>query len=200
MAFIRPSLRPVQTQAPGVLPVSVEIAKAHMRIDHAEEDALIEQYISAATAHLDGPSGILGRCLVAQRWRQDYPCWGALRLPFGPVRPDGLVGVEYVDQAGAAQAYEVPAATVVYSDALGPWVQLEPGLALSSRPDAVRVTFEAGVVEDEGVYPVPAPIVQAILHLTAFMHGNRDSEPPQAGSRVAIGVDRLLAPLRLRNI
>ncbi len=200
MAFIRSSLRPSLTLAPGALPVSVEVAKAHMRVDHAEEDSLIEQYLSAATAHLDGPTGILGRCLVAQRWTQAFPCWGCLRLPFGPVRPDGLAGVEYVDPAGDVQVYSVPAATVVYTDALGPWVELAPGLALASRPDAVRVTFEAGEVEVEGAYNVPSQIVQAILHLAAFMYENRDSEPPGAGSRVAIGVDRLLAPVRMRPL
>jgi uncharacterized phiE125 gp8 family phage protein len=201
MTFVIPSLDPVQTMAPGALPVSLALAKAHMRIDHAEEDSLIEQYLRAATAHLDARRGVLGFCLIAQRWRQDFPRWGRLRLPFGPVRSDGLVSVDYVDAAGAVQPYAVPAGTVVYSEHGALWVELTPGLALASRPDAVRVTFEAGEVEvEEDTYNVPPQIVQAILHLTAFMYENRDMEPPQAGSPVAIGVDRLLDPIRKRRV
>lgn len=200
MAFIRSTLRPVQTVAPGVLPVSLELAKAHMRIDAADEDALIEQCLAAATAHLDGPSGVLGRCLVAQRWRQDFPRWGCLRLPIGPVRPDGLVRVEYYDSAGELQTHTVAGGTVVYTDALGPWVEIDAGVSLAVRPDAVRVEFEAGEVEAESGVNVPPQIVQAILHLAAFLFENRDSELPAAGSPVAIGVDRLLDPVRKRRI
>src|SRR5690606_21137480 len=49
-------------------------------------DALIEGLVRAATEHFDGWSGILGRCLVEQEWRQDYDAFApCLPLPLGPV-------------------------------------------------------------------------------------------------------------------
>src|SRR5690606_31689457 len=54
--------------------------------DHSDEDTLIEGLIRAATEHLDGWTGLLGRCLVEQEWRQDYDVVAScLPLPLGPV-------------------------------------------------------------------------------------------------------------------
>ena len=39
-------------------------AKAQARVAYDDKDLLIQHYIDAATVWLDGPAGILGRCLV----------------------------------------------------------------------------------------------------------------------------------------
>lgn len=84
--------RPVLVEAPDMLPVSVAEAKLHLRVDHSDEDTLIESLIRAATEHLDGWTGILGRCLVEQEWRQDFDSFArCLRLPLGPVNAIGSV-------------------------------------------------------------------------------------------------------------
>ena len=48
--------------APAALPVSLEELKAHLRVEHAEEDAALTRLLGAATSALDGPTGQLGRC------------------------------------------------------------------------------------------------------------------------------------------
>lgn len=42
--------------------------KAHLRVDHDDEDALITSLEMAAVAYLDGWGGILGRAIKAQSW------------------------------------------------------------------------------------------------------------------------------------
>ena len=49
--------------------VSLDDAKAHLRVDHDHEDALIQVYLDAATSWVDGFDGVLGRCVLEQTWR-----------------------------------------------------------------------------------------------------------------------------------
>lgn len=78
-------LAPVRVTPPAEPPVSLEEAKAHLRVDFGDDDLYVAGLIEAATAHLDGWSGILGRALVTQTWRQDlcgFPRDGVIRLPW----------------------------------------------------------------------------------------------------------------------
>ena len=43
--------------------VSIDEAKDHLRVDGDGEDALIEGLVAAATGHIDGPNGWLGRAI-----------------------------------------------------------------------------------------------------------------------------------------
>src|SRR5690606_14090696 len=74
--------RPILVVAPKMTPVSLDEAKAQLAVEHGDDDALILGYIAAAVDHLDGWSGILGRALVEQEWRQDFDGFSStLRLP-----------------------------------------------------------------------------------------------------------------------
>src|SRR5690606_12599307 len=89
-------LAPVRTVAPATMPVSLAEAKAHLRVDHDDQDDLITAQIKAATAYLDGWSGILGRALVTQTWRQDFAGFGD-RLPLPLVPVTAIDSVSYFD-------------------------------------------------------------------------------------------------------
>jgi uncharacterized phiE125 gp8 family phage protein len=89
---------------PAETPLSLAEAKAHLRVDHADEDGLITALIEAATRHLDGRDGILNRALVTQDWEYRiaaFPACGAIKLPFPPLQ--SVTAVSYVDAAGAVQ-------------------------------------------------------------------------------------------------
>jgi uncharacterized phiE125 gp8 family phage protein len=97
-------LKPVQVVAPLVEPISLEQARAHLRIDRYDEDALIASLIAAATAHLDGWSGILGRALINQTWSQKFPRFpsrAVLGLALAPVQ--SIVSITYFDADNVEQ-------------------------------------------------------------------------------------------------
>ncbi|ORE94037.1 hypothetical protein ATO13_08186, partial [Stappia sp. 22II-S9-Z10] len=70
---------------PTALPVTVAEAKAHMRVVYDHEDDYIADLIRAATARLNGPYGLLGRCILTQTWRVTLLVLGStITLPLGP--------------------------------------------------------------------------------------------------------------------
>ncbi|MDP2358014.1 MAG: head-tail connector protein [Beijerinckiaceae bacterium] len=165
---------PVLVTPPAAPPVSLEEAKAHLRVDHDEENALIEALIAAATAHLDGWTGILGRCLVTQTWRQDlreFPAGGTIRLPFPA---PGSVSVTYYDAANAEQTL-APSAYHVLDDIRGGAIELAASAswpAVYDRPDAVSVTFNAGYGAGNAV---PAALKAAIKLMIGDLYMNRET-------------------------
>jgi uncharacterized phiE125 gp8 family phage protein len=178
-------LAPVRTVPPATTPVSLSEAKAHLRVDHADEDAFITSLVAAATEHLDGWSGVLGRALITQTWRQDFAEWeDALRLPLLPVQS---ATVTYVDRDGATQ-------TLASSE----WVLLADGAGAFISPvgewpegSTIKVTFVAGY---GNAAAVPAPLKAAILMMVSGLYENReDKVRGMAENRV---VAALIAPYR----
>ena len=89
--------------APSILPVTVAEAKLHLRVDHSEEDDLIERAISSATGFVDGPDGFLGRALIDQTWEltlDEFPV-NEIRIPLPPLIE--VVSVVYDDADGNPQ-------------------------------------------------------------------------------------------------
>lgn len=189
-------LAPVRTVAPNVPLVTTAEAKLRCRIDGSDEDNLIDSLISAATAHLDGYSGILGRALLAQTWQQDFCDFDdPLRLPVGDYL-SGLV-VTYYDSANDQQTLSSDVYSIL-SDVRGPFIALNYNQAWPSvytREDAVRVTWVAGYGTTAA--DVPAPIKQAILLLVGHWYANREAVTVGAGITTAelpIAVKALVSP------
>lgn len=59
----------IRVTPPATPIVALADAKAHLRVDHAHEDALIQAYLDAATSWVDGFDGVLGRCVMPQTWQ-----------------------------------------------------------------------------------------------------------------------------------
>lgn len=74
-------------------PVSLPLVKNNMRIDHEEDDALIEALMDAAVAHLDGWNGALRRTIMPQTWRVRAMGAGTIILPFPDVSEARFEGV-----------------------------------------------------------------------------------------------------------
>lgn len=94
-------------EPPTASAVSLAEAKAHLRVDGDDEDLLIQTYIDAATAYLDGMDGILGRALCPQTWRFEMDREDA-GLPLSPVisfdRPEAGVVVARCGYNGGVPA------------------------------------------------------------------------------------------------
>lgn len=204
----------VLVSAPSVYPVSLAEAKAHLRIDSSDEDALIEGLISAATQNIDGETGWLGRALVTQTWNlylDSFPCrphecdfakkYG-IRVPLPPLQ--SVESIVYVDVSGTettlvADQYQIKKGeNGVILPAFGTsWPQTR------SVSDAVRVKFVAGY-EPTAASPtdfadsVPQPIKQAILLTVGHWFENR--VPVVVGASFAdlpMSAQYLLNPLRV---
>jgi uncharacterized phiE125 gp8 family phage protein len=186
-------LAPVRTIAPAETPVSLAEAKAHLRVEHSDDDALITGLIAAATDHLDGWSGVLGRCLVTQTWRQDFAGFAdCLRLPLGPVA--SITSVTYLDGDNAEQTLPDTDYQLL-TDALGALVALAPGRswpATCARPDAVSVTFVAGSAADD----VPPALKVAIMLLVGHWYERREAIDGNTLAELPFSVSALIAPYR----
>src|SRR5690606_25200369 len=58
--------------APAQPLVSRDALKAHLRVRHDDENDLIDGLGAAAMAHIDGPRGVLGRCIQPQGWMAEF--------------------------------------------------------------------------------------------------------------------------------
>ena len=193
-------LKPVRPVAPAVTTVSVAEARDHCRVDTYDEDVLISGLIDAAVSHLYGYSGVLGRCLVTQTWRQDYSRFtDPLRLPIGNLL--SMSSVSYYDSSDASQT----ASATLYAaleDQTGPYVALKYNQQWPqtyTREDAVRVTWTAGY--GPAATDVPAAIRHAMLLMIGHWFENREASV--VGVSVAdlpMAVNSLLAPYSLRRM
>lgn len=188
--------RPVQTAAPDATPLTIEEAKKHLNVEHADDDSYIESLIAAAVARLDGRAGILRRCLMTQTWRQDFDCFArSLLLPLEPVSAIG--SVTYKDASGVTQTV-APSSYALLEEDIGPVVRFVQAFTVPAVADdgpAVSVTFTAGYGDEPE--DVPQPIRHALLLLIADWYQNRETMVMGRTSvDLPVGVDALLAPYR----
>lgn len=192
-------LAPVRTVAPALLPVSLDEAKAHLRVDTTDEDALISRLIGAATSYLDGYTGILGRALITQTWRADFGYFDDWRIPVGDVI--ALSSVTHYDAVNVQQTL----ATSVYQllrDGLGPYLALKVSQSWPSyysRDDAVSVTWTAGY--GPAASNVPEAIRHGILMMVADFYRNRESAViGTINSELSFAARHLIEPFRIRSL
>lgn len=189
-------LAPVRTVAPAVGVITLEEAKVHCRVDGSDEDMLITGLIDAALAHVDGYSGILGRALVTQTWRQDFCEFDDLmRLPVGDLQ--AVSSVTYYDATNTTQTLASSVYTA-FSDAIGPYITLKPGQQWPtsySREDAIRVTWTAGYGSTAA--SVPAAIRAAMLLMIGHWYQHREAVViGETATELPMAANALLAPFR----
>lgn len=178
---------------PAAPVLSLAEAKVHLRVDHADEDSYIEALIAAATAYLDGPSGILGRAIGSQQWDFVFDAFpvSEIRMPLRPLLT--IDRIRHLDTAGAWQTL-TPTDYQVDPDTGGGWVVPAAAgwPATMETINAVEVRFTAGHAT------VPPPILHAIRILVAHWYEHR--EPVVTGTIVAqlpMSVEALIAPWRV---
>lgn len=196
----------VSVVSPPVPVVTLAEAKAHLRVDAPDDDAVITAYIAAATGAIDGPDGWLGRALGLQTlaliapafpgfgacdWSACTPAWAMchpdeIRLPCPPIR--SVTAVSYLDAATGARIVVDPATYALMDRTLFPLAGASwPSAAF--RPDAVRIEFVAGYAT---AADLPAPIRAAILLTVGALYANRSD----ASAAPGLVSERLLSPYR----
>ena len=190
------TLAPVRTVAPAADLVSLAEAKAQCRVDDSDSDVLITALIKAATDHLDGYSGVLGRALITQTWAVDFGGFSELmRLPVGNLL--AVSSITYYDSANVQQTLSA-SVYAAHNDHFGPLLITKPDQqwpTTYARPDAVRVTWTAGYGATSAA--VPAAIKQAALLLIGHWYDNRAAVNVGAAvAEVPFTVEALLQPYR----
>ena len=193
--------RLTRTTPPSGDIVSLAEAKAHLRVDAADEDAVITDAMAAAMESLDGPSG-LGRALLTQKWRLSLDAWESpwIELLLGPVQ--SIDQITYVDPTGTAQTLD-PATYVLDSDSTPARLLPAPNVcwpALRCQVNAVKIGFTCGYGAPTDV---PRRIKSALKLLIADLYTNRDGTVIDA-SRVTVvdnpAFERLLRPYRIELV
>lgn len=197
--------------APAAEPLSLAQVKAALRVTDSNSDALIAGLIAAATSHLDGAEGILGRALVRQSWKltaRDFPgVCGRLVLPLPPLA--SVTSVTYLDSVGqlqtlAAERYQVVVNGAqpghirpVYGDS---WPAVQP-----ATDEAVTVTFVAGYAPGsdspiDQAAGVPMAIRQAMLQIIRHWYDNPSAVVTGTiATELPLAAERLLSAFVVRG-
>lgn len=188
--------RPVLVTAPAAALYTDAEVKSHLSVDSSDWDAMITLLIAVATARLDGWSGVLGRCLINQTWRQDFGTFAeCLRLPFPDV---SAVTLKYYDTSNVQQT--VTAADYeLLEDELGSYVKpissFSPPSTYDERQAPVSATMTVGFGASAAA--VPANIRSAGLLLIGHLFANREAvNIGNIPTIVPMGFDALIEPYR----
>lgn len=181
--------------AATVLAVSLIEAKAHLRVDSADDDTLIEAMIGAAT---QAAEQMTGRALMTQTWELTLDAFPAA-LELTRVPAQSITSITYADSAGTATVMAAPLYALDNADDFGfaYVVPVYAGAWPATRDEinAVKVRYVAGYADAASV---PESIKSWIkLQVGAMLEG-REAEVIGNGSAISLGfADRLLDRYRV---
>ncbi len=188
----------VQTSGPPAEPLTVSEAKAHLRVDGADEDTLIASLILTSRLHVETA---LGLALLTQSWRltlDRWPCEKDLELPLRPLQTIDAVRVLPAEGAAvviAAANYIADAGSVPPRLVRTGMIWPQPGKAANG----IEIDFTVGYGATADL--VPAPIRHALLLLVAHWYERRD--PIEVGSPDTVipqAVSDLLDGYRIKRV
>jgi len=163
-------LRRLTPAAELPLALTLEEAKAHLRLDHEEDDAhltgvLIPAVAQVWTEYVKRPLMRADYLLLATGFRAS--------LPLGAGEVVAVEKVVYLDPAGAEVEVESSRYTVSLYDPTALSFTFPSELPRTSgRPEAVQVYFSAGAADAAAVAPLRK---QALLQLLAHFYENRQA-------------------------
>lgn len=179
--------------------VTLAEAKAHLRVDVADDDALISALITASRQEAEHK---MGRTLVETVWElqlDGFPADGCMRLHNPPVT--AVTSVKYYDSANALQTLD-PSYYVLDTASEPARLVLAYGKswpATYARPGAVQVRYTAGLPAAEKA-KVPEVIKAWIKLRVGTLYEHRE----QIAAGVSIAeipfVDHLLAPYKVWSL
>ncbi len=158
---------------PATEPVSLDEAKAHLRVTTTDEDAYIASLITAAREWCEG---FQQRAYITQAHKltlDRWPCGRAIYLPRPPLQ--SVTSIVYTDSEGAQYTIEAKS-YIVDTDAEPGRIVLAYGASWPSvtlRPAAgVEITYVAGYGDASDV---PQKVKQAMLLLVGHWYEQREA-------------------------
>lgn len=160
-------------EGPAVEPLTLAEAKAHLRLDGAEEEALVSACIVAARQACESYTGL---SLISQTWQLYLDRWpmGAVSLPRPPVQ--GVTEVAVLDAAGGRRVLE--AERYFLDRAAGPARLMRRGALSWPQPGrplgGIEITYRAGFGDSWN--DVPAALRQGMLLAVGHFFERREGE------------------------
>ena len=183
---------------PVLEPVTLEDVKAHLRVDHDEEDDLLAAAIAAARSHVETATR---RKLIEQSWRIHLDRWPRnrmLRLPIAPLMSVDAIRVRSGEGAPVVadpETYVVDTASVPGRLALEADVPSPP----VRRANAIEIDVTAGY--GDAAADVPSPLRHAVTMLVAHWYEHRAAAGETGGGdTVPLGFAALVAPYRVLSL
>lgn len=177
--------------------IPLEDVKAHCRIEHADEDGLLQSLVSAAFRHIENRTGqafdkVDGATMVLDA----LPAGGAgIELRWTPVR--AVQGVAYLDALGAEQSL---ASADLYLDQRGVYPVLYPAKG-AKWPGCKRERGSVTVTADVGHEVLPADVRSAALLIIGHLYEHREAVVIGTGvTELPMGVELLLAPYVIHRV
>ena len=185
------------TVGPVVEPVTLAEAKLHMRVDLADDDALILGLITAARQHLEAMCRPQ-LAMLAQTWRLVLDAWpGGDLVELRPWPLRSVSSITYIDTAGVTRTLASTAYQVDTYSAPGRVYALN-GWPSTTLRDMAGVTMEFVAGYGETAATLPQPIRQALLLLVAHWYENREMAVVSGAmpKELPFTVSALMAPWR----
>ena len=178
-------------EAPATTPVTLTEVKDQLRVEHTDDDTLINRLISVAVAYTE-VQGALGHAMITQKWGQ----WvnstppQTVKLLLGPLI--AVTAVKYYDTDGVLQTdtlsnYEIFGTE--FSSTIGP----KEGFAwpvTQDRPDAIRIEYTIGY--GSATTDIPETLRHALMMLIGHWYDNRETTMMDELSNVPYGFDALM--------
>lgn len=178
----------IKTAATG-LPISVADFKSRLRVDHTDEDALIQSMLEGAVDMIDGPNGI-GCAMMSQTWQKSMDVFpGTILLPGASVKT--VSSIKYIDTAGVQQTL---ASSGYRVDILSEPCRITPAYHASwpgirSVTGAVIVEYTLGEATADNV---SRALIAATTLIAASHYENREAAGGRPQNEVPFGVQAIL--------
>lgn len=158
--------------AAGSASVSTANAKAHLKVEHSNDDTLIDGYVQAAEKEVEAFTNRTIISTVYDFTLTEFPANGIV-LPVSPV--SAIASIKYYDASNTLQTWA--SSNYHYNVNEEPciirYVDSVPD-TYEDRSDAVVVRFTAGYANAAAI---PAPLVQAIKLKLGDYYENRIDAP-----------------------
>ena len=181
---------------PAVEPVTLAEAKAHLRLDAADEDALLSALVRVAREHLEAATGL---CLITRPLRlylDDWPETRVIQIARGPVQ--AIESVTLYDAGGEEVSWPVEG-HVLDRQARPARLLMKRGEGVARAINGIEIDFSAGFGESGAEVPdvLKRAMLMHVAQMFAFRGAVATADQP-AG--IPDGYDRLIAPFLMRRL
>ena len=182
--------------APAVEPLSLDEAKAFLRVETGDDDAVIAALMTGSRIHVESQTR---RALITQSWRISADCWpenGRLQVLPAPLQV--LTAARVFDFEGIAHDVDIQAFVLDKGASLlafAPWALPAPGRV------AAGIELDVTVGYGDAAADVPEALRQAIRLLVAHWYDNRGLiAVGQQVAELPATVSALISPYRMLSL